>query len=1365
MFGTLTSPKSWTRIVIGVTGAILFLVLCIRLFAMTPMAAGMVESRLEAATYRGQTVEIEDLRGDVLGRMTVERMLIQDENGSWASAANVELRWSPLRALLGHLKIDAIEIESLAFQRRPNLAPATPQSETGASFFNRYQVQDFEVTSLSLAEGVAGPFQVYRVGANVDAKQRNGDLVLRLDPIDGRGDNVQADLAWGGAVPLQGRGTITGVPNGLIATLLQVPEGHGVTADIDASGALDDWQLVANGQVDDDKVLELKGEMRDGGGSFESALKLTQLGIFQPVERRLGERILVDARLDETNALSVMFEADAVAAQLNGVLARSKTSTNIEDLLLTVSGLDLERIADQPELRLTSLTARGLMEFRSDARVFTGEILAPRVQFGSYAASEVRSNGRHALQSDAIILENQIRFQTISGLSAALERVLRGPLSLSLDARANLANPGLDIAALNFRSERIQLDASGTLDVSGPLNVEGAMSLQSIAPIDELDGAWSLSGASLNTARLRVSGAALLNAPVQGFLAGETERSRIEIVAQRQDADLVLEAASVQNAKLEIDANGALRQGILDFDGRATAPSLSQGNVSADGMEASFRVSGAASSPRLVFDAKSDSLKIGDESLEDPTINGQILFRDGIDFDFRSDAVYLQAGLQGEAAGEYRDGTVLLRDLQLNWDKLTAVGNGAIVPSALDQSELSISYQGAAPIVGDVKGAISFVDKVLSADLNVSEFAAGPVSFDIASVRMSGDWPRFKGEASYDGRIRLLNEERSLSGRNGLGIHGVDRTLTVDGYAQIDRQKMTVASPIVFALEPRARVQGSLDAFGGAISFEGQSDGQQPARLSFENISMAEIGPLLLRPSLRGRMDGQGELSLIDDAVSGAFNVSVEGLARGAPNAPAADLTLEAQIEANEVTANLRARDSDDALDLIGAVSASLSHQGTIASIRPLSGGRVPIWLEGGGPIAPLWALIAPPDLRLEGDLQVDIGNGSGEAFRFAGSLNFENGAFEDGFTGLHLNDLSVEANLEPSGISVRQASASGVRGGRLQASGLYDFGGAGTVALELTRLKAFNRSDLDATVSGRANIERRDRRTHIEGRLSLDEARIDVSNLAGPGYTTIDVDFVGQADGERVDAPVREAISLDLGVSAQRRIFVTGPAIDSEWSLDARITGSPGQPIINGRASLVRGEADLLSRRFRLTEGLLRFVGDPRDSEISISAERANSDVSAWIEVSGKVLDPSISLRSDPTLPDDEIIARVLFGRSPTELSPLQAAQLAGAAAQLAGGEAFNLMNELEASVGLDRLDFGFDDSGAAILSTGKYLASDVYLELQSGGTGAPGVALEWTPLDNVSVDAEVDPELGPKVSIKWKRDFDDRQREDGSD
>ena len=384
---------------------------------------------------------------------------------------------------------------------------------------------------------------------------------------------------------------------------------------------------------------------------------------------------------------------------------------------------------------------------------------------------------------------------------------------------------------------------------------------------------------------------------------------------------------------------------------------------------------------------------------------------------------------------------------------------------------------------------------------------------------------------------------------------------------------------------------------------------------------------------------------------------------------------------------------------------------------------------------------------------------------RLSGPASLTNGIFEDGITGIYLEGLATQLELDPEAMTVVQASARGARGGSITASGTYHFNGDSNLEANLTRLRALRREDVSTKLSGQASIARRDRRTHVEGDIRIDEMRVDLSKLPRAGYTVLDVRFDKGFEGIPDSTPTREAISLDLDVRAERRIFMDGPSFESEWAVDANVQGSPGNPILTGAATLVRGEANVIGQRFDLSNGRIQFTGTPSESELNLRADRTSDGVTTMISLRGELTDPEITLGSDPSLPDDEVLARVLFGRSPSNLSPLQAAQLASAAAQLAGGDAFSLTGELQDATGLDRLDFGVDDGGQATLSTGMYLSDDVYLEIESGATGAPAVALEWTPLEYVEVDAEVDPELGPKVVIQWKRDFDRLQGEPRND
>ena len=117
-----------------------------------------------------------------------------------------------------------------------------------------------------------------------------------------------------------------------------------------------------------------------------------------------------------------------------------------------------------------------------------------------------------------------------------------------------------------------------------------------------------------------------------------------------------------------------------------------------------------------------------------------------------------------------------------------------------------------------------------------------------------------------------------------------------------------------------------------------------------------------------------------------------------------------------------------------------------------------------------------------------------------------------------------------------------------------------------------------------------------------------------------------------------------------------------------------------------------------------------------------------------------------------------MLFGRSPTQLTALETARLAAALAQLSGGGGgFNLLGGIEQALGLDTFDIGSGADGGTQVTSGKYLTDNVYLEVRSGAAGAPGVAIEWEPFNNIEVEAATGSEQGQQLSVQWKRDFDD--------
>ena len=107
-------------------------------------------------------------------------------------------------------------------------------------------------------------------------------------------------------------------------------------------------------------------------------------------------------------------------------------------------------------------------------------------------------------------------------------------------------------------------------------------------------------------------------------------------------------------------------------------------------------------------------------------------------------------------------------------------------------------------------------------------------------------------------------------------------------------------------------------------------------------------------------------------------------------------------------------------------------------------------------------------------------------------------------------------------------------------------------------------------------------------------------------------------------------------------------------------------QPV--GQFDLRRGRLLVLGQRIEFDEGSLQLVGN-LDPQIHFVARTQSEDVTAIVTVDGRVSAPEITFSSEPPLPQDEVLARVLFNRATANLSAFQLAQLAAAAAELAGG------------------------------------------------------------------------------------------------
>lgn len=1347
-----SSLRTWRRIGIGVGLTLVLLVIGVRLFARSPVAHTLVESRLSATSVRGQTVEIDGLKGDLLGKMSIQSLRISDADGVWLSASDLDIGWRPLSYLSSHLHLTEIGARSIEVARRPNLAA----SSASGGGVERYSLDALDLRNVSIADGVAGPAQAYRATGALQATRSDGGIQLDLTPVGESGDDIRADLSWGGAVPIEGTVALNGVPNGLVATVLQAPADAAITLDLDSSAMNGDWRLLARGAIDGTPAAAIDLEISDQRQRANGQIALDRLGVFAPLRQRFGDELSFAADLSSEDEIAASITANTFEATLSGQLKTSLRGLIIDEFNLVVENIEAARLTGVEVLTLPRLDAAGAITIRPRSIGFDGVLNAPRLEYKQYRAIDLTSDGDWTISPTSLTTEMRVNTGALTGLPGPIAALLDGPISGRFSGDFDRETQQVRARTFLLEGGALLVLGNGSATLNGAANLEGELRLTEFEPISSLQTTWALTGGSWTALQLKLDGSARL--PERESLLRDVigQDATFAATLRRSENQTALQSATIRSALMTANASGTLKDSRLDFEGQVTLPSLKLRQVNAANFDADLNLVGTLSAPRLSAIMRTDDLTISGQAFGQTRVESDVILNKDTAFFVSAAAAYLDAPLTLDIVGGRQGDQITITALDSNWRDLQATGRAEIDTQAPQNSLLELDIVGTTPVGGAVDAQINYTAEHLDTDIAISALKFGALAISQSNLGLTGTWPEFDGRLVYQAELPLFGTPQSIAGDHALIANTDTRTLSVSGAAELAGETIAMTTPLRATFTPGLKLTGEVAAYGGTASIDFDASGEARSELSLSGLQMAAFGPVLERPSLQGTLDGMFNLALLEDGLNGQGRAQISNLSRAAADMSTTDLVLDLTIVANQLAANLRTEDAADTLNFNASLSAPLKHNGTLMSARLVPDAAVPVSIQGDGAVGPLWALIAPTNLRLDGILDVDINNGDGRTWRFEGPLGLRETSFEDGITGLHLKDISADAVLRPNGIEVQSARAEGRRSGYVEAAGLYDFDGAGSVAMTLHRLNAFSRSDVSVTLSGQTEIERQNRRTQITGNLDIDQARINLEQLPGAGYTTLDIVFKDDIESDLNAAPEREAIALNLNIAADRRIFVAGSGIDTEWGLDARLTGSPGRPNVIGRATMIRGEADLLGRRFRFSDGTLRFVGAPLDTEVLVLAERTSDDITSSITLSGSLTDPEITLSSDPSLPNDEILSRVLFGRSPSELSPLQAAQLAGAAAQLAGGDGFNLLGQLQEATGLDRLDIGLNEDGAATLSTGKYVAEDIYLEIETGGTGAPGVALEWTPLDNLAVDAEIDPELGPKVAIQWKRDFD---------
>jgi translocation and assembly module TamB len=547
-------------------------------------------------------------------------------------------------------------------------------------------------------------------------------------------------------------------------------------------------------------------------------------------------------------------------------------------------------------------------------------------------------------------------------------------------------------------------------------------------------------------------------------------------------------------------------------------------------------------------------------------------------------------------------------------------------------------------------------------------------------------------------------------------------------------------------------------------------------------VRITDLPLSLLEPFVGQDLDGTAEASLelsgplADPGVSVAVHIKeYKVMGRDGTQPILLNVKLHSRRDGERLLADL---------ELSGLGKTPFKAGGSIPahfSLKPFAfdmdkNGRLEAKLQGILNLAILQTLPAMVNQSLQGLVNVDMGiGGSFAKWELNGGVNLEKGRYENVEQGVLLDQIQVKMSAEGRILKLAHLTATDGGTGTISLNGQthVDPPFRTEIALILKQATLLRQENLTVTAGGNLDLKGNKDRMDLTGEINLERTEIAIPKRFPPDVTVIPVTIINDPTAEASEKSKSKKggtlIQLDLGVNIPDKCFVRGRGLDVEFKGRLTVQGPADNPVVRGTLNVVRGTFLCLSRTFKVISGQIAFDGaTPPVPFLNINTQVNAGEITAQVDVTGPADAFKLKLSSQPSRPQDEIMAQILFGQSAAKLNTFQALQLAYSVNELAGGYGPDVMGKTRSFLGLDRLDFsggdgdgkknsdGSDNSTGPSVTMGKYVTDRVYVGIEQDITDAKqDVIVEVNITPNFTVESKAGTRSGAGLGFNWNYDY----------
>lgn len=1383
-----------TGVLVRLFGGVALALLALVLLAVLALAAlntdpgrSFVARQLEAiAPESGLKFTVGRLEGSLYGRLRIRDLEISDPKGVFATSPLVELDWRPAALIQKHVAIESLTAETLRLLRLPELNETTSDGPMLPDI--DISIGRLAVDRIIVEPPVAGRRHVLALQGRADIADRRA--VITADARAAAGDTLRLTLD---AVPDDDRFDIDLALSAPVGGIVDGMAGLGrpLTARVVGDGGWARWQGTATARLGNSPLLDLRLGGRDGNFTLVGTARAGALLTGAPA-RLLSPALTIDgtARLAERRAdVGLRLSSQALEVAVRGLvdLAESRfDALQVEARLLRPQALlDDTRGRDvRLSLVVDGAFAAPTVAYRLDAAALA---------FGETGVERLHAEGRTQLaRTGPIVVPVTATIARVVGVDEAVGGVMR-----NLSVRGTLRVTPEQLLSDDLRIRSAQINATAVLAMSFAtgeydLALKGAINRYVFAGLGVIDLVTDARLAPTAAGEMGIRGNVraqvrrLDNAALGSALGGLPTLSAA--FERRPDGTIAFSRGRVDAPKLRIsDARGVYRaDGTVVVDARGTSTDYGPFTVHAEG---------PAARPAVRLRATRPNVGVQLTNL-DVTLTPS------------------QAGYAITARGGSPFGPLLARarlalgggPLAVDIDALQVAGlsaRGRIVQTAAGPFAGTLTIDGSG-ISGTVQlaaaGAIQRVDAALrankanlaltepvliaqgSADVTALLYPAGPAVNGRASIRGlrrgALALARADAEGSYQGGRGSAT--LSAAGRNGVPFEiaanarfAPDR-IRIGAAGSANRIDLKLARPaeLVAVRGGWRLLPASVELGDGRAEIAGTFAAQTQVTAKLVNIDLGISRAVSPGLRLGGRLSGDVDALLpTRGAPELRAGLAVLGLTRSslAGTSSPIDIGVNAALAASGGAVRARLRRGADVVGQLQARLAPLPGNVFDPPMERLMAAPMVGNFRYDGPAEALWALSGVTGHEVRGPLAVAADfRGRVSEPRVTGTARAQGLRYDNLAFGTSVRNIALDSRFDGARFDLLSLTGRTGGSGTVSASGTAELSAArgfpANIAARFDRARLADREDMAATVTGPLRLTNGPAGARVAGDLEIESARYNIArSSAAADIPTIAVRRVpapGAVPPRPAAAAAPSAIALDVRARGNNGLRAEGMGLESEWEADVRATGTATAPRLVGTIDLVRGTFSFAGRRFDLTRGAVRLTGSsPINPTVDVVAEADIDDITATITVSGTATAPVIAFASVPALPQDEVLSRMLFGRSVGELSAVQALQLASSVASLrGGGGGLNPLGKLRQATGFDRFRvLGSDrDAGRGTsLAVGEYLGDDIYVEVTTDVRGYTATQLEFALSKALSVITQVGGSGGTNVGVRYGKDY----------